>query len=62
MNPLSHTPLLINSLHSLLHLSLFQRCVLLQMLASNLHLHLHVSFHSMYLVSLVLDISLNISL
>ena len=33
--------------------------LLLQTLASNLHLHLHVSCHFMCLVSLVLDIRLN---
>ena len=42
VNPLSHTSLSINSLHSHLHLSLFQRCLLLQTLTSSLHLHLHV--------------------
>ena len=42
-----------------LHLSLFQLSLLLQTLPSNLHLHLKVSCHSMYLVSLVLDIRLN---
>ena len=47
-------------MHSHLHLSSFQRSLLLQTLASNLHLHLHVSCHYMYLVSLVLDIRLNI--
>ena len=56
---LLHTPLSINSLHSLQHLSSFQRCLLLKTLASNLHLHLHVSCHFMCLVSLVLDIRLN---
>ena len=45
INPLSHIPLTINSLHSHLYLSLFQRCLLLQMLASTLHLHLHISCH-----------------
>ena len=59
INPLSHTPLSINSLHSHLHLSLFQRCLLLQTLAPNVHSHLHVLRHSMCLVSLVLDIWLN---
>ena len=52
----SHIHLSINYLHSHLSLSLFQRCLLLQTLASNLYLHLHVSCHSMCLVSLVLDI------
>ena len=42
INPLSHTPLSINSLQSHLHLFLFQRCLLLQTIASNLHLQLHV--------------------
>ena len=37
--PLSHIPLSINSLHSHRYLSLFQRCLLLQTIASNLHLH-----------------------
>ena len=50
-------PLSINSLHSHLHLSLFQRCLLLQILAQNLRSHLHVSCYSMCLVSL--DIRLN---
>ena len=59
INPLSHTPLSINSLHSHLHLFLFQRCLLLQTLSPNLHSNLQVSCHSIYLVSLVLDIRLN---
>ena len=37
IKPLSHIP--INSLHSHLHLSLFNLCLLLQTIASNLHLH-----------------------
>ena len=57
--PLSHIPLSINSLHSHRYLSLFQRCLLLQTIASNLHLHLQVSCHFICLVSLVLDIKLN---
>ena len=60
INPLSHTPLSINSLQSHLHLSSFHHCLLLQMLVSILHLHLHLSYHFMCLVSLVLDIRLNI--
>ena len=59
INPLSHHPSSINSLHLHLCLSLFQRCLLLQTLASNLHLHLQFSCHSICLVSLVLDIILN---
>ena len=59
INPLSHFPLSIDSLHSHLDLSLFQCCLLLQTLASNLNLHLQVSCHSMRLVSLVLDIRLD---
>ena len=51
--PLSHTPLSVNFLHSHRHLSLFQRCLLVQTLASSLHLHLHVSCHFMCLVLLV---------
>ena len=47
IDPLSHIPLSINSLHSHLHLLPFHRCLLLQTLASNLHLQLHVSCHSM---------------
>ena len=43
IDPLSHTSLSIKYLHSRLHLSLFQRFLLLQMLASYQHLHLHVS-------------------
>ena len=46
-------------MNSHLHLSLFQRCLLLQILAQNLHSHLHVSCHSMCLLSLVLDFRLN---
>ena len=60
MNPLPGTPFSINFLHSHLHVFLFQRYLLLQTLTPNLHSHLHVSFHSMCLVSLVLDIRLNI--
>ena len=56
--PLSHTPLSINYLHSHLHLSLFQCCLLLQAIESNLHSHLHLSHHFMCLVALVLDIRL----
>ena len=55
----SQLPLSITSLHSHLHLSLFQRCLLLQRLASNLHVHLQVSCHFKCLVLLVLDIRLN---
>ena len=48
MNPLSHTPLSINSLHlHHLHLFIFRRCLLLQTVASNLHSHLNVSCHSL---------------
>ena len=50
INPLSHTPLSTNSLHSHLHLSFFHLCLLWQTLASNLHLHLQVSCHFMCLV------------
>ena len=57
--PLSDAPLSINSLHSHMHLSSFQRCLLLKTLASSLHLQLHVSCHFMCLISLVLDIRLN---
>ena len=57
INPLSHTPLSINSLHSHLHLSLFHLCLLLQTPASSLHLHFQVSFHFIYLVSLILEIT-----
>ena len=58
-NPLLHTPFSINSLHSHLHLFLFQRSLLLQTLAPNLHSHLQVSCHSINLVLLVLDIRLD---
>ena len=52
IDPLSHAPLSINSLLSYLNLSSFQRCLLLQTLSSNPHLHLHVSCHSMsYFIS-----------
>ena len=53
------TSFFINSLHSYLHLSLFQRCLILQALASSLHLLLQVSCHFICLVSLVLDTRLN---
>ena len=53
INPLLHTPLSINSLHSHLHLSSFHRCLLLQIILSNLHIHLHDSCHFICLVSLV---------
>ena len=59
VNPSSHIPLSTNSLHSHLHLFLFQRCLLLQTITSNLHLQLHFSCHSINLVSLVLEIRLN---
>ena len=59
IKPLSHTPLSTNSLHLHLHLSLFQRCLLFQTIASNLHSHLHFSCHFIFFVSLVLDIKLN---
>ena len=59
IDSLSHTPLLINSLHSHLHLSSFHHCLLLQTLASNLHSHVYISCHSMCLVSLVLGFRLN---
>ena len=58
INSLSHTPLSINSLYPDIHLSSFRLCLLLQTLASNLHLHLQVSYHSICLVSVVLDIRL----
>ena len=57
--PLSHTPLLINSLHSHQHLLSVQRCLLLQTIASNLRIHLHFPCHFICLVSLFLDIRLN---
>ena len=41
-----------------MHLSSLQHCLLLQAFASGLHLHLEVSCHFIYLVSLVLDIRL----
>ena len=59
INPISHIPLSINSLHSYRHLSSFHLCVLLRTLASNLHLHLQVLFRSACLLSLVLYIRLN---
>ena len=58
-NRLSHIPLSINYLHSHLHLSLFQRFLLLKTRASSLNLHLKISYYFMCLVSLVLDIRLN---
>ena len=60
INPLSHIPFSFNTLHSHLHLSLFQCCLLLQVLASNQHWHFQVSWQSMCFVSLVLDIRLKI--
>ena len=59
INHLLHLPLPINSLHWHLQLSSFQRCLLLQMFASNLHLHLQISCHFIYLPSLFLHIRLN---
>ena len=59
INSLSKLTLSISSLHSHLHLSSFQCCLLLQTLASNLHLHLQVSWNFMHLVSLVLEIKFN---
>ena len=59
INLLSHILLSINSLHSHLHLHIFQHCLLLKTLASSRHVHLEVSCHSIYLVSLILDIRLN---
>ena len=52
-------PLSINSLHFHQHLSSFQRFLLLQTIASNLHIHLYVSCYFICLVSLVLNIRLN---
>ena len=54
-----HIPLLTNSLHSHLHLSLFHICLLLQTLEVDLHRHLQVACHIIYLVSLILLIRLN---
>ena len=59
INPLSHVPLSINSLHSHQHLSLFQCRLLLQILASNLHLCVQVSYQDICFVLLILDIRLN---
>ena len=59
INSLPHIRLSIDSLHSHLHLSLFQRCLLLETFASNLHLHLQVSCQFICVASLVLDIRLN---
>ena len=42
INPLSHIPLSMNSLHSYPHLSLFQLCLLLPKLTCNLNLYLQV--------------------
>ena len=58
-NPSSHLPLPINYLRSYLHLSLFQGCLLLETLASNLHLQVKVSWQDACLVSLILHITLN---
>ena len=57
MNPLSQLTFSINSLHSHLHLSSFQRCLLLQKLASNLHLHykVHAIVYILLHLSLILD-------
>ena len=59
INSLLHLPLSINSLHSHLHVSLFQLFLLLQTPASNLRLHVQVSCQDTYLVSLILDSILN---
>ena len=59
INPSSDLPLSINPSHSHLHLSLFQSCLLLQTLASNLHLHLQALCYFTCFVSLVFDIRLN---
>ena len=56
---LSHIPSSINSLHSYRHLSLFERCLLLQTLAFYPHLHQHFPCHFICLVLLVLEIRLN---
>ena len=58
INPLSHIPLSTNFLHSHLHLSLFQRCLVFQTLLFSLHLHLHVSCYFICLASFVHDIRL----
>ena len=57
LNPLSHIPLY--SLHSHLHLSSFHHFLLLQTLATSLHVHLQVSYYFMYRVFIVLEIRLN---
>ena len=59
INPLSHVLLSINSLHSHLQFSLFQRCLLLQTLAFSLYLHLQVSYHPICLVSLIIENKFN---
>ena len=59
MNSLSQLPLSINYLHSHVNLSLFHLCLLLQILAFNLHLYAQFLCHPIYLLSLVLDIRLN---
>ena len=59
INPSSHLPFSINSLHSHLRLLLFQHGLLFQTLASNLHLHVKVSCQDTCLVSLVIEIRLN---
>ena len=56
---LLHIPWSVNSLHSHQHLSSFHLYLLLQKLASNLHLYLQISCHSICLFSLVIDIRLN---
>ena len=48
-----------NTWTNLGYLFLFQRCLLLQTIESNLHSYLHVLCHFICLVSLVLDIKLN---
>ena len=40
INPVSHLLFSINSLHSHLHFSLFQHCLLLQTLASNFYVYI----------------------
>ena len=59
INSLSNIPLSINSFHSNLHLFSFHLCLMLQILAYSLHLHLQISCHFIYFVWLVLEIRLN---
>ena len=56
IKPLSHPPLSTNSLHSHLHLSLFQHCLLLQILVIYYHIY---TFHAILCVLFHLFLTLD---